>query len=124
MMYRLLADFVVAAHLAFVVFVLMGGLLVLRNRRWLWLHPPALAWGAWIEFTGRICPLTPLENWLRRKGGGPGYASTFIEHYIEPLLYPPSISPRTQWLFAAIVLAINVAVYLVVLRRRRRMSQT
>jgi hypothetical protein len=117
--YRLLADLVVVVHLAFVCFVFLGGLLAVRRPRWLWLHLPAVAWGAWVEFTGRVCPLTPLENWLRRKGGGPGYASTFIEHYIEPILYPPSLSVKTQWLFAAVVVVFNVGVYLLVLRRRR-----
>ena len=94
MIYRLLADAVVLLHLAFVFFVFLGGLLVLRRPRLLWVHLPAVAWGAWVEFTGRVCPLTPLENWLRRRGGGPGYASDFIEHYIEPFLYPPLLSIR------------------------------
>jgi len=119
MMYRLLADLVVVVHLAFVLFVLLGAVLVLRNPRCLWLHLPALAWGAWIEFTGRICPLTPLENLLRREGGGAGYATTFIEHYVEPILYPPSLSREAQWLFGAIALAVNVVLYLVVYARHR-----
>jgi hypothetical protein len=119
MIYRLLADAVVLLHLAFVFFVFLGGLLVLRRPRLLWVHLPAVAWGAWVEFTGRVCPLTPLENWLRRRGGGPGYASDFIEHYIEPILYPPSLTVKAQWVLGAVVVAANVIVYLAVLRRRR-----
>jgi len=120
LVYRLLADGIVVLHLMFVVFVLLGGLPVLRWPRLAWVHLPAAAWGVWVELAGSFCPLTPLENWFRRKAGGPGYTSGFVEHYLEPILYPPTLSIETQWLLGALVIAVNAAVYLIVILRRVR----
>jgi hypothetical protein len=118
--FRLLADLTVVVHLAFVLFVLLGGLLVLRRPRVAWLHLPAVAWGAWIEFAGAICPLTPLENWLRTEAGGAAYASSFTERYLLPVLYPASLSRESQWLIGALVLVVNAALYASIARRHRR----
>lgn len=119
MWFRFLADLTVIVHLAFVLFVIFGGLLVLQWRRISWLHLPAAVWGAWIEFAGWPCPLTPLENWLRERGGRPAYTSSFVERYIIPTLYPDSLSREVQWLLGGLVVLVNGLVYLVVLRRRR-----
>ena len=120
MVFRFLADFTVFLHLAFVVFVLLGGLLVFWRRRVAWAHLPAAGWGAWVEFTGSVCPLTPLENWLRDRGGRGAYSSSFIDHYLLPILYPDSLSPELQWGLGGIVLLVNTIVYLVALTRRTR----
>lgn len=118
MPYRLAADAVLAAHLAFVFFVVGGGLLVLR-RPWLaWLHLPAVAWAAFVEFSGRICPLTPLEVSLRRAAGEAGYGGDFVEHYLLALIYPDGLTRELQTLIGAAVLLINLAVYLVLWRRQ------
>jgi hypothetical protein len=114
-----LADLTVIVHLAFVVFVMLGGLLVLRWPRVAWLHLPAVVWAAWIEFAGWFCPLTPLENWLRQQGGDAGYQSSFVEHYFIPALYPPSLSRGVQWVLGGLVLLVNSLVYVRVFRRRR-----
>jgi hypothetical protein len=124
MVYRLLADATVVLHLLFVAFVIVGGVLVLRQSWLVWLHLPAVVWGAWIEFAGWICPLTPLENWFREKGGRPAYASGFVEHYIVPILYPSTLSRDAQWLLGGLVLAVNATIYLVVWRRRRQHRAT
>ena len=116
-MFRLLADGVVILHLAFVLFVLFGGLLALWWPRIVWLHLPAAAWGAVLEFSGWICPLTPLEQWLRLKAGQPTYSSDFIEHYILPLLYPAGLTREEQIALGAVVLAVNLAIYGWVWRR-------
>jgi Protein of Unknown function (DUF2784) len=118
MTFRILADAAVLLHLAFVLFVVFGGVLVARWPRVAWVHLPAAGWGAWVEFAGWVCPLTPLENWLRQQGGGPAYASTFIEHYLVPVLYPSSLSRELQLGLGGFVLVVNAAVYLLVLRRR------
>jgi len=118
MAFRVLADVTVLLHLTFVVFVVLGGLLVARWHPVAWVHLPAAAWGAWVEFAGWVCPLTPLENWLRTQGGGPAYSSSFIEHYLMPLLYPSSLSRELQYALGALVLLINTVLYAVVLRRR------
>lgn len=122
MVFRLLADATVVVHLGFVLFVVLGGLLALRWPRAAWVHLPAAAWGAWIEFAGWICPLTPLENWLRLRGGEPAYASSFVEHYVVPVLYPASLSRELQWMLGILVIAVNAAVYVIVWRRHRRAS--
>ena len=108
---RLLADGLVALHFAFIVFVLCGGLLVLRRRAWSLLHLPAVAWAAYVEFTATICPLTPWENALRQRAGEAGYDGGFIEHYLIPVIYPAGLTPRIQLLLGAFVIALNVIVY-------------
>jgi Protein of Unknown function (DUF2784) len=118
--YRLLAGAVVVLHLGFVLFVAAGGLLAWRRRRWAWAHLPALAWGVWIELSGGICPLTPLENELRRLGGEAAYSGDFVGHYLLPVLYPEGLDRGIQAVLAAGVLALNAAVYWRVLRRPRR----
>jgi hypothetical protein len=120
MMYRVMADGLALLHLLFVCFVVLGGVLVLVRPRCAWLHLPAAAWGACIELTGWICPLTPIENQLRRLGGQAGYGGGFIEHYVLSLLYPDGLTRRDQLVLAGLVLAVNLGVYTAVLLRRRR----
>jgi len=117
--YRALADLVVVAHLAFVAFVVLGGLLVLRRPRLAWLHLPAAVWGVMIEFAGWMCPLTPLENAFRARGGEAGYSGGFVEHYLLPVLYPSGLTRGVQLVLGSIVLALNLAVYGALLARRR-----
>ena len=114
---RLLADLVLLLHLAFVLFVVFGGLLVLRRRRIAWLHVPAFVWGAAIEFGGWICPLTPLENRLREQSGAGGYAGGFVERYLVPILYPGELTREIQIALGLAVLLINLAIYGFLLRR-------
>lgn len=123
MVFRILADVTVVLHFAFILFVVLGGLLAVRWPRIAWLHLPAAAWGAWVQFAGWLCPLTPLENWLRQRGGELGYTGGFIAQYLVPVVYPSSLTRGLQWLLGGLVLAINAAVYLVVLRRRARRKQ-
>jgi hypothetical protein len=122
--YRILGALVVLVHLGFVLFVATGGLLVWRWHRLAWAHLPAVAWGVWIELSGGICPLTPLENELRRLGGQAAYSGDFIAHYLLPVLYPEGLDRATQAALAALVVALNVAVYWRLLRRRRHTSTT
>jgi hypothetical protein len=119
MIYRLLADLVLVAHLTFIVFVIAGGLLTLR---WAWaplVHLPAALWGVFIEVSGAVCPLTPLENALRFAAGSRGYSGGFIEHYLVPVVYPADLSHLIQLTLAGLVVLANVLAYLVVCRRRR-----
>jgi hypothetical protein len=111
MPYGLLADLLVVVHLAFVLFVVAGALLVVRWRALIWVHVPCVLWGALIEFGGWVCPLTPLENHWRVLGGQAGYAGGFVEHYLLPVLYPPSLTRGVQVVLGVIVLTINVAAY-------------
>jgi hypothetical protein len=112
------ADLVVILHLAFVVFVVAGGLLVLRWPRAAWAHLPAAVWGVVIELTGWICPLTPLENWLRARAASEVYAGDFVARYVVPTLYPEGLTRRSQLLMGGAVLLLNVAIYAIAFRRR------
>ncbi|OBY92368.1 hypothetical protein A6723_029055 [Pseudomonas sp. AU11447] len=117
MLYRLAADAVVLLHLGFILFVLLGGLLVLRWPRLAWLHIPAAAWGMAVEFLHLYCPLTPLENHFRALAGDQGYSGGFIEHYLIPLIYPAGLTEVTQVVLGLIVAAVNLPPYLLLLRR-------
>ena len=119
MLYRALADLVLVLHAAFVAFVVLGGFLALRWRRVAWLHLPAMAWGAAIEFTGRICPLTPLESWLRVAGGGTATSGGFIERAIAPVLYLPGLTRGHQIVLGTALLLLNAGVYGCLLYRSR-----
>jgi len=109
--WRILADLLVAVHLAFSAFVVCGGFLAWKWRGAIFFHLPALAWGFWVEVSGQICPLTPLENHLRRLAGEAGYQGGFLDHYLVSVLYPSWLTRADQWALAALLLAINVAAY-------------
>lgn len=117
--YALLADLTVVVHFAFVLFVVLGGLLVVRFPRVAWLHLPAAIWGAAIEFAGWICPLTPLENHLRILAGQGAYRGGFVEHYLLALLYPEGLSRGVQLMLGTLVIVINGIVYFMAWRRWR-----
>ena len=120
MAYRLAADAVLLVHLVFVVFAVAGGFLALRWRWLPWLHLPTLAWAAWVEFSGSTCPLTPIENMLRRAGGQAGYPGGFIEQYLLPLLYPAELTRELQWVLGTVLLLVNAAAYFTLWWRSRR----
>ena len=111
MHYRILADIVVLIHLCFMVFSVLGGLLVLRWKWWACVHIPAVLWAALIEFRGWLCPLTPIENWLRQAGGAASYKAGFIEHYVVPIIYPSSLTQKMQITLGILVLTINLCIY-------------
>jgi hypothetical protein len=121
--YRVLADALVVFHLGFVIFVCLGGLLVLRWRRVAWVHLPVAIWGAFVEFTQTICPLTPLENRLRHLGGQAGYSGGFIEHHVTRVLYPDGLSQPIQIALGVFAVLLNVAVYTAVFHRWRESAR-
>lgn len=123
-LYRVVADSILLLHAAFVLFVVAGGLLVLRWPTLAWAHLPAVAWAAYVEFTGRVCPLTPLEVALRRHAGDAGYGGDFIEHYVVSLMYPDGLTRDAQAAFGALAVALNVLIYLAVVIRWRRSPKT
>jgi hypothetical protein len=122
MIYQVLADNVLVIHLLFIVFVVLGGLLVLWKRRIAWLHIPAAVWGALIEFMGWYCPLTPLENHLRQLGGQSGYEGGFIAHYLLPVVYPEGLTREIQLVLGSIVVVVNLGVYGYAFYKTRRQS--
>jgi hypothetical protein len=109
--YAVLAGGVVLAHLLFVAFTVAGALLALRWRWVPWIHVPAVVWAAFIEVSGGICPLTPIENQLRTSAGLDFYSGDFIAEYLFPLLYPEGLTRQAQVAIGVLVVAINVAVY-------------
>lgn len=108
---RILADCTVILHLAFVLFAVLGGLLVRRWRWIMWLHLPAVAWSVIVEWTGWTCPLTPVENWFRFWGEEAGYTGSFIDRYVTVVLYPPGLPPAAHWLLGVAVLLVNLVLY-------------
>jgi hypothetical protein len=114
-----LADAVLVFHGLFSVWAAAGAIAVWRWPRLVWLHLPALAWAVWIEASGGICPLTPLENSLRRAAGQSGYSGGFIDHYLGEIIYPNGLTRETQWVIACVLLAVNVVAYLLIVRRAR-----
>ena len=121
MISRIAADSILLLHLAFTLFTVLGGLLVLRRPSLLWLHLGAVLWGVTIEWADWICPLTPLENFLRERGGEAGYAGRFIEHYITLLLYPENLTIELRYLLGLGLAAVNLIIYgYIFLARRRR----
>lgn len=127
MIFRLLADFVLLVHLVFILLVAAGALLLLRWPRLAWLQVPSAVWGIAISVGGWVCPLTPLENRLRERGGEAGYSGSFIDHYLLPVIYPEGLTPVGGLVLAGIVAAVNGFVWAVLVRRwwrgRRRQAR-
>jgi len=117
---RILADAVVVIHFLFVCFAVFGGLFVLRYPKVGWVHLPALAWAALVEFTGWLCPLTPLEQWLRSSAGLESYSGGFIAHYLLSVLYPAGLTRELQVFLGSLLLVFNGLVYAAVVYRRRK----
>ena len=120
MLYRLAADCILLLHLAFTLFTVLGGLLVLRRPSLLWVHLTAVLWGVAIELADWICPLTPLENFLREKGGEAGYAGGFIDHYVVRFLYPENLTIELRYLLGGGLIAVNLVIYGYIFWARRR----
>lgn len=120
MIARLLADMVLLLHVAFILFALLGGLIVLWKRWTVWIHLPALLWASVVNLAGWTCPLTPLENMLRALAGQAGYEGGFVEHYVVPLVYPDVMPRDLEMASGLAVLACNVLTYAFVIHRIRR----
>lgn len=118
--YRIAADAILLLHLAFTLFTVLGGLLVLRRPSLIWLHLAAVLWGVVIEWADWVCPLTPLENFLRERGGEAGYAGGFIEHYVALLLYPENLTIALRYLLGGGLIAANLIIYGYIFWTRRR----
>lgn len=119
MLFQLLADAVLLLHAAFVMFAMFGGLLAVRHPKIMWLHLPALLWGVVVQWADLICPLTPLENLLRLRGGDEPYAGAFIEHYVSMVLYPDALTIELRYLIGFVLIAVNAAVYVRVMLLRK-----
>ena len=122
MFLRLAADLILAIHLGFIAFVVLGGLLALRYRWIAYVHVPAAVWGAYVEISGRICPLTTWENSLRRSAGESGYAESFLENYVVPIIYPAGLTRSVQFAIAGLVIVANVVIYGWLLYRLKKSS--
>jgi hypothetical protein len=111
-------DVVLTLHLSFILFCTLGALLALKWRWIPWLQLPAAAWGFYIELSGRICPLTRIENHFREQSGEAAYQGDFIGHYLLATIYPDGLTREIQFVLAAFVLILNISVYAWLIRRR------
>jgi hypothetical protein len=123
MIYRLLADLVLVLHFAFVIFAVFGGALVLRYPNMLKVHLLALSWAIVVQWADWVCPLTPLENYLRGLGGEAGYDGSFVEHFVLKILYPQELTPELRTMLGLVLIIMNVAVYTFVMAGKRRQAQ-
>lgn len=122
MFYQFLADLVLSAHLLFALFTVLGGLLVLRWRRLLWLHLACVFWGVLVQWANWACPLTPLENYLRDLGGESGYDGGFVEYYVSLILYPDNLTIELRYLLGILLIVANLIVYFYVFKSKSRKS--
>jgi hypothetical protein len=123
MPYKLLADLTAITHLAFVIFIILGGLFAFKWKRMAWVHIPAAVWGAMIEFYGWICPLTYMENYFREEAGIDTMSHGFVAHYIMPVLYPAELTKDLQIKLGIFVIVINLIIYSLVAYRHRRIKK-
>ena len=122
MFFALAADLLIIVHLGFIGFVILGGFMLLKWRWLIFVHLPAVLWGVLLEFQGWICPLTPLEQALRRMSGQQGYTGGFIQHYILPVIYPPALDLDIQLILGVLLILINIIIYLWVFLKPDRKS--
>lgn len=118
-MYKLLADAIVVTHFLFIVFVISGGLLVIRWPQTAFVHLPAAVWGALVEILGWVCPLTPLENHFRLLAGGSSYSGDFILRYLVPIIYPAYLTVTIQQILGALVILVNIIFYAIAIWKVR-----
>jgi hypothetical protein len=118
--YHWLAVLVLLCHAAFLAFVLLGAFLVVRWPKVAWAHLPAAAWGIVVEYAGLICPLTPLENALRTRGGHAEYAGGFIAHYLTAAIHPAGLTRPIEIALGTFALLCNVALYAWIVTHRGR----
>ena len=123
-MYGILAGVIIVAHFLFIAFVAAGGLLVLRWPSLAWVHLPAVVWGVVVKLTGWICPLTPLENYLRQLAGKSSYSGDFIEQYLIPVIYPANLTAATQYILGGLVIAVNLVIYTIIIRKQRALRHS
>jgi hypothetical protein len=116
--WQLLADIVLCLHFAIVVFVVGGLVLIFAGNAigWKWVntwgfriaHLAAIAIVVAESWLGIVCPLTTLEAWLREQAGTAPYSASFIEHWVQRLLYyeaPPWVFTLAYSLFGLAVAA-------------------
>lgn len=123
LLYRIAADGVVVIHLVFILFVILGGLMLFRWPWMIWIHVPTAVWGGLVELFGAPCPLTPLENHLRQAGNAEAYRGGFIDYYIMPIVYPPGLTRQTQVVLGVLILVINFAIYFKLLTRKTKAGE-
>ena len=123
MIYEVLAEIVVVIHFCFVLYVVLGAFLGFKWIKTLYIHLCVLAWGVYIEFSGTICPLTPLENWLRQQANQHGYEGGFLAHYIVPIVYPETLTRSDQMVLGGLLLGLNLLVYSAIFFRRQLLKK-
>jgi hypothetical protein len=120
-MYRALTELTIIVHLAFVVFVVAGGILARRYRWLVPFHLGALTWAVYAEASsGVVCPLTVIENFFASRAGIATYSGDFVAHYLVPVIYQEGLPPKWQLVLVLVVVILNLLVYLWLVFGKRR----
>ena len=119
-MYELAADFALIVHFAFIMFVVLGALLLFISKKIIYFHIPAVIWGVYIELTNSICPLTYLENWFLQKANLTIYSGGFIQNYLVPIIYPSNLTENLQTYLGLIIIVVNLIMYVLIISKSRK----
>ena len=119
-MYEFFANLTLIAHLIFILFVVIGGLIFFIFPKIIYMHLPALSWGIYIELTNSVCPLTYLENWFLYKGEFTPYSNNFINNYLIPIIYPEGLTNEIQIYLGISLIVINILIYGLIYKNFKR----
>ena len=117
--FEIFAILVLLLHFSFILFVIFGAILILKFKKIIYVHIPAVAWGAYIELSHSICPLTHLENYFLKKAGKDQYSVDFIENYIFKIIYPPALNYEIQTYLGVILIFVNLLIYYYIVKKIR-----
>ena len=117
--FEIFATLILLLHFSFILFVIFGALLILRFKKIIYFHIPAVAWGAYNELSHSICPLTHLENYFLKKAGKDQYSVDFIENYIFKIIYPPALNYEIQTYLGVILIFVNLVIYYYIVKKSR-----
>tara|TARA_X000000950_G_scaffold58255_1_gene70447 strand:- start:1647 stop:2018 length:372 start_codon:yes stop_codon:yes gene_type:complete len=117
--FEIYATLALLLHFSFILFVIFGAIFILKFKKIIYVHIPAVAWGAYIELSHSICPLTHLENFFLKKAGKDQYSVDFIENYIFKIIYPPALNYEIQTYLGVILIFVNLLIYYYIVKKIR-----
>ena len=117
--FEIFATLALLLHFSFILFVIFGAILILKFKKIIYVHIPAVTWGVYIELSHSTCPLTHLENFFLKKAGKDQYSVDFIENYIFKIIYPPALNYEIQTYLGVILIFVNLLIYYYIVKKIR-----